>query len=65
MIETETLRLENKQRKACKDYQSYDFLNNFELKKCERASIIDEANFVGWNLKNIFKKGNSPADQSN
>lgn len=65
MIEPESFCLKCKQGKKGKNHQSDDFLQYFELPQIKRTSIGSVAISIGRNLKAVFEKCNSPADQNN
>jgi len=48
-----------------KHHQGDYFLYHFQLDQGEGASIVFIAHTVGRDLKQVFKKGNAPADHNN
>lgn len=62
VVPFEAFGFKEKHRENYKNNQSNHFLNDFELHQIERAAVAFVSNFVGRNLKEIFKQGQSPTD---
>lgn len=54
---------EKNKRKPRKDNQRDGLLNGFQLNQVKGTAIFVKAGAVGRNLKKIFEKSKSPADQ--
>lgn len=54
---------EKNKRKARKDNQRDGFLNGFQLNQVKGTAVFVKASAVRRNLKKIFEKSKSPADQ--
>jgi len=58
----EALSLEEETNDDCEDGQGDDFLNDFQLYKCERSSVADEADAVGRHGKAVLDEGYAPRE---
>lgn len=65
MVPSQLFGPEYKKYKHRKYHRAYHLLDNLQLPQIKRPAITAESHPVGRNLKNIFKKCNSPADQNN
>ena len=60
MVPLQALALEHYHSYQGKDCKRNHFLDDLELHKIERTSVVDEADSVCWNLGAIFKECHCP-----
>ena len=62
MVPVELLVLEDEIGNNGEDHQRDALLDDLKLDEVEGASVVDEADAVGWHLTAIFEKSNYPRE---
>lgn len=62
MVPAQLLGFKKQQRKNHENGKRNGFLDGFKLNQIKRAAIFFKTTFVGWHLKQIFKKSQAPTD---